>query len=51
MNTGLWILVAVVVLIVVAGTFVVIRLRQRSGTILAARPTRTSGGPGTGGEP
>ena len=51
MNTGLWIAVAVVVLIALAVAFVVVRMRQRSGTILAARSTRATGGPRSGGEP
>lgn len=37
MNAGLWILIAVVVVVVVAAAFVVLRIRQRSGTVLAAR--------------
>ena len=40
-NAGLWILIAVLVVVAVAAAFVVIRVRQRAGTVLAARgPTR-----------
>jgi hypothetical protein len=48
-NAGLWILIAVVVVIAVIAAFVVVRVRQRAGTVLAARgPSGRDGTDGGG---
>jgi hypothetical protein len=46
----LWILVAVVAIVAIVAAFVVIRMQQRSGTIIAARPS-SAADPGARGEP